>query len=275
LVEEEYLYDVTAALDILPRSFYPAPIGDPYIANLPAACTRVLDVASSSEKFSIAAVSLLPPLANPSKIIAAPINFQSHIDFDLLGSDIAHSHKISHITEAGLFLKATSSLAGVGNGFVIQFPARRNDFELELVVVIGTQCHDVEESRALEVVAGYSIGLDMTVRGPEDRSFRKSHDGYSIVGPFLVTADEVECPDSLDMLLTINGEIRQSANTKDMVCGVRRLISMASKAYTLYPSDMIFCGTPDGVGEVVEGDHLACSISKLGALSIAVKSKPA
>jgi 2,4-diketo-3-deoxy-L-fuconate hydrolase len=235
----------------------------------------VLELASSSEKVSIAATSLLPPLANPSKIIAAPINFQSHIDFDLLGSDIAHSHKISHITEAGLFLKATSSLAGAGNGFVIQFQALRNDFELELVVVIGTQCHDVEESQALEVVAGYSIGLDMTVRGPEDRSFRKSHDGYSIVGPSLVTADEVEYPDSLDMLLTLNGEIRQRANTKDMVYGVRRLISMASKAYTLYPGDMIFCGTPDGVGEVVGGDHLACSISKLGTLSLAVKSKSA
>jgi len=113
LVEGDEVLDVSEALATLPALHYPMPLGDLLIRHLP-------EVSAAAQ--SLAQVKLLSPVANPSKIIAAPINYQSHIDLDLVDSEIAHKHTISHISHAGLFLKATSSLVGPGEGFEIQFP---------------------------------------------------------------------------------------------------------------------------------------------------------
>ena len=113
LVEGDEVLDVSEALATLPALNYPMPLGDLLIRHLP-------EVSAAAQ--SLAQVKLLSPVANPSKIIAAPINYQSHIDLDLVDSEIAHKHTISHISHAGLFLKATSSLVGPGEGFEIQFP---------------------------------------------------------------------------------------------------------------------------------------------------------
>src|SRR3546814_19180819 len=102
--------------------------------------------------------------------------------------------------------------------------------------------------------AGYSIGLDMTVRGTEDRSFRKSGDCFAVLGPWLTTADEIADPDDLLLSFSVNGEKRQEASTREMTVGVAELISFAYHAYTLYPGDIIMTGTPDGVGPVAPGD---------------------
>lgn len=139
-------------------------------------------------------------------------------------------------------------------------------------MIIGQQCRAVGEAESLNMVAGYAIGLDMTVRGPEDRSFRKSHDSYSIVGPCLVTPDEVPNPDNLDMRLSVNGELRQDINTSELVYSVRRLIAYASETYTLYPGDILFTGTPHGVGPVTAGDEIKCAISGIGEMRVHVRN---
>jgi 2-keto-4-pentenoate hydratase/2-oxohepta-3-ene-1,7-dioic acid hydratase in catechol pathway len=174
------------------------------------------------------------------------------------------------IREIGLFLKATSSLIGPSDPVRIAFPDRRNDHEIELVAVIGRPGRNIRAEDALAHVAGYAIGLDMTVRGPEDRSFRKSIDTYSVLGPWLVTADELPDPSGLELELTVNGETRQKANTRDLVLSVPELIAFASSHYTLHPGDLLFTGTPEGVAPVAAGDRMVARIEGIGAMTVDV-----
>src|SRR4029079_12643343 len=138
-------------------------------------------------------VRLRSPVANPGKIIAAPVHYEKHLDEVRTGGQLTANnpaHSLS-IHKAGLFLKATSSLVGPGDGVVIRKPDRRTDHEVELVIVIGRKADRVSSDEAMACVAGYAIGLDISIRGSEDRSFRKSADTYSVLGPWLVTADEI------------------------------------------------------------------------------------
>jgi 2-keto-4-pentenoate hydratase/2-oxohepta-3-ene-1,7-dioic acid hydratase in catechol pathway len=125
-------------------------------------------------------------------------------------------------------------------------------------------------------VACYALGLDMTVRGREDRSFRKSVDGYAVLGPWMVTADELPDPDNVPISLTVNGETKQNSNTSQLIYNCRRLIEFASEFYTLYPGDLVYTGTPDGVGPVKPGDVIICrSAPALGELKINVRAHEA
>jgi 2-keto-4-pentenoate hydratase/2-oxohepta-3-ene-1,7-dioic acid hydratase in catechol pathway len=140
-------------------------------------------------------------------------------------------------------------------------------------MVIGKAGSDIPRACALDHVAGYCLGLDMTVRGREDRSFRKSIDGYAVLGPWMVTADEIADPDVLPLSLTVDGETRQNSNTKMLIYDCRRLIEFASSFYTLYPGDLIYTGTPEGVGPVKPGDTIVCRSSPvLGELKVAVRA---
>ncbi len=139
-------------------------------------------------------------------------------------------------------------------------------------VLIGRQGRDIAAERALDHVVGYAIGLDMTVRGPEDRSLRKSIDSYAVLGPWLVTADEIADPGTLDLELRVNGELRQRSNTRHLIFDVPKLIAYASAAYTLYPGDLIMTGTPEGVGPVVAGDVIEAEIEGIGAMTVAVRA---
>jgi 2-keto-4-pentenoate hydratase/2-oxohepta-3-ene-1,7-dioic acid hydratase in catechol pathway len=140
-------------------------------------------------------------------------------------------------------------------------------------MVIGKTGSDIPQSKALDYVAGYCLGLDMTVRGREDRSFRKSVDGYAVLGPWMVTADEIADPDKLPLELTVNGDTRQKSNTSQLIYDCRRLIEFASEFYTLYPGDLVYTGTPDGVGPVKPGDVIICrSAPVLGELKITVRA---
>ncbi len=179
----------------------------------------------------------------------------------------------SKILEAGMFLKANSALVGPSEGVPVRFPERRTDHEVELVMVIGKAGSDISQAKALDHVAGYCLGLDMTVRGREDRSFRKSVDGYAVLGPWFVTADEIPDPDAVPISLTVNGEKRQDSNTSQLIYNCRRLIEFASEFYTLYPGDLLYTGTPDGVGPVKPGDVIVCrSAPALGELTIKVRA---
>ena len=113
-------------------------------------------------------------------------------------------------------------------------------------------------------------GLDITERGPQERSLRKSIDGYSVLGPWLTTADALIDPSGLELELKVNGETRQRANTRDLIVDVADLIVLASSYYTLHAGDVIMTGTPEGVGPVKSGDVIDASISGVGQMRVKV-----
>ena len=272
LVEGAFVRDVTSALDVLPAYRYPLPSHDVLIANLRPGNRS--DTRSIAHSFRWQSVKLLSPVANPGKIIAAPVNYQKHIE-EVKADSQLHQNNPAHtitIQKAGLFLKATSSLVGPGEGVALRHLDRRNDHEVELALVIGKTANNVPASQALNYVAGYAIGLDITIRGTEDRSFRKSPDSYTVLGPWLVTADEIPNPGDLDLEIAVNGEARQKSNTKYMILGVPELIELASSFYTLYPGDIISTGTPEGVSPIVPGDTIVATIEKIGTMEVRVRA---
>jgi 2-keto-4-pentenoate hydratase/2-oxohepta-3-ene-1,7-dioic acid hydratase in catechol pathway len=272
LVDESAVRDVTPAFDDLLKGQYPFPRHDVVVAALAERGDLIREVAARAVPVPLDQVTLNVPVANPGKIVAAPVNYRRHLQEVRDQIELNHGNEahMREIREIGLFLKATSSLTGPDGPVVIGRPDRRNDHEIELVVVIGRTCKNVSEADALAQVAGYTIGLDMTVRGPEDRSFRKSLDSYSVLGPWLVTADEIPDPSSLSLELTVNGETRQKAHTQDLVMSVPELIAYASSFYTLYPGDVLFTGTPEGVSEVKAGDLMRARIDAIGEISVRV-----
>jgi len=274
LVEDFMVRDVTAALDVLPAYRYPLPPYDVFIANLDRVAERARAITAGSPQLPVSGVKFLSPVANPSKVIGAPVNYQKHLD-EVRGDAQLHHGSQTHtvpIHQMGLFLKASSSLVGPGEGIVLRKLDRRNDHEVELAVVIGKRVNNVSAGEAMKYVAGYAIGLDITVRGPEERSLRKSPDSYAVLGPWLVTADEIPNPGDLNLKITVNGEERQNSNTKYMILGVPQLIEFASAFYTLNPGDVILTGTPEGVSPIQPGDTVVATIEKIGSMEVKVRT---
>lgn len=272
LVEGDVVKDVSTVLARLPKASYPLPRHDLLIAHLDELRPAILDIATRARALPIGSVSLLSPVANPGKVVAAPVNYTEHLKEVLKDPGIHHNQLINEIHKAGVFLKAASSVVGASHGVRLRFPDRRNDHEVELSVVIGRTAANVSAADALSHVAGYCIGLDMTLRGPEERSLRKSIDSYTVFGPWLVTADEIADPGALDLKLEVNGEARQVANTRDLILGVPALIAFVSSFYTLHPGDVLMTGTPQGVGPVKPGDTLTASIDKIGTMQVKVSA---
>jgi 2,4-didehydro-3-deoxy-L-rhamnonate hydrolase len=273
LVRGRNVHDVSPILDALPPLRYPLPFGDALIANLGALRERMERLADSAPPRPVAEVRLKSPVANPSKIIGTPANYHAHVEEARLDAEISvyNAGRQRTVEEQGLFLKASSSLVGPSEGVTVKFPDRRTDHEAELGIVIGRKTGFVAEADALGVVAGYAIALDMVVRGKEDRSFRKSPDTYAVLGPWLVTPDELGNPDDLQFTLHVNGELRQAANTKEMIIGCARQISWASSIYTLYPGDIIMSGTCAGVAPVKPGDVMTLDFARIGTMTVPVK----
>ena len=274
IVDGESVRDVTSALDVLPQVRYPLPKHDPLIAHLPQVLTRARSLATSAAPLPLAERMFLSPVASPGKLVAAPVNYHAHLD-EVRADKALHQNNPAHtvtIHTAGLFLKATSSLVGPGEGVVIRKPDRRTDHEVELAVVIGKEGSNIPRADAMEYIAGYTIGLDITIRGSEDRSFRKSVDTHSVLGPWLVTADEIADPGDLDLEIAVNGEQRQKSNTSRLILSVPELIELASSFYTLYPGDVIFTGTPEGVSPIEAGDEIVATIEKIGTMRVRVRA---
>jgi 2,4-didehydro-3-deoxy-L-rhamnonate hydrolase len=277
VVRGDLVHDVTEAQTEIRKSAPYAMKGDAVIAALPQWRERIERMADKAAGKPITSVKLLPPVARPTKLTCAPTNYQAHIEemakaSQQPGSQIVRAHS-SKILEAGMFLKANSALVGPSEGVPVRFPDRRTDHEVELVMVIGKAGSDISQAKALDHVAGYCLGLDMTVRGREDRSFRKSVDGYAVLGPWFVTADEIPDPDAVPISLTVNGEKRQDSNTSQLIYNCRRLMEFASEFYSLYPGDLLYTGTPEGVGPVKPGDVIVCrSAPVLGELTIKVRA---
>jgi 2-keto-4-pentenoate hydratase/2-oxohepta-3-ene-1,7-dioic acid hydratase in catechol pathway len=270
LVQDDAVRDVTAVLEKLGRFGYPLPKYDPFIASLQSLKPKLEAAARTGKAIPLDRVKLLAPVANPGKIIAAPVNYAKHLQEALADKGIHHGNLVNEIHKAGMFLKATSAVVGPGEGVKLVHTDRRNDHEVELALVIGRSAKNVSAAAALDYIAGYCIGLDMTIRGPEERSLRKSPDSYCVLGPWLATPDEVGDPGSLQVSITVNGEPRQDASTSDLILGVGELIAWGSSFYTLHPGDVILTGTPQGVGPVRPGDTMHARIDRIGAMQVRV-----
>lgn len=271
VITGDLVHDVTAIQQQIRTSAPYAMQGDAVVQALPGCRDRLLDEAAKVSGVPLNAVKLLAPVARPSKVVAAPSNYKSHIAE--MGTGRAPGSKFSgNIKEDGVFLKANSAIVGPSQGVPVRFPERRTDHELELVIIIGKQGTDIPAAKALDHIAGYCLGLDMVVRGPEDRSLRKSMDGYAVLGPWMVTADEIPDVEDIPLALKVNGEPRQQCNTKDLVLNIRGLIEYASAFYTLHPGDCFYSGTTSGVGPVKPGDTITVECPLIGTMTVPVRA---
>ena len=266
----EEVVDVTEAFAAIPKPTWPYPRSDWVIQHFEDVRSTVENMCETGVRVPLPGVKLRAPVANPGKIIGAPINYKDHIAEANADTQINHGKTFTELDKFGLFLKANSSLIGCSEEIEIPFADRRTDHEVELAVVIGRKAKRVSRQEALDYVFGYAVGLDMTVRGPEFPGFRKSADTFCVLGPWIVTKDEIADPNRLDMSIRVNGDVKQSSNTKYLIFDVQRLIEYASAMYTLYPGDVIMTGTPAGVGPVAPGDILEASIAGIGSMSVRV-----
>jgi len=214
-------------------------------------------------RHSCQSIRVLPLVPDPTKVIAAPVNYRDHQ---------AEMMEDYHIDSLGVFLKAPSSVVGHGDIVRLPYTDRRFDQEGELALVIGRTTANVPVDKALDVVAGYTCLLDMTMRGGEDRSTRKSFDTFTPVGPYLVTPDEVGALSELQLRTKVNGILRQDADIADLIWGVPELISYASSVMTLQPGDIITTGTPAGIGQVSNDDTISVEIDRVGTLTVSVSA---
>lgn len=279
LVEGNRVFDVSAALATLPPSQWPWPPGDPLLRHLPTLQQAIGRCRPGASSLPLQAVQLHSPVTAPTKLMAVPANYRLHVEQDTRDPGVdqgVHRKALEGIERPadvyGLFLKANSCLVGPAEGLALTMPDRRTDHEVELAVVISREGRSITRDQAMQHVAAYCIGLDMTLRGKEDRSFRKSPDGYAVLGPWLVTADEIPDPHALTLSLWINGELRQRSSTGAMTIDIPDLIVLASSMYTLHPGDVILTGTPEGVGPVQPGDELRAACDGIGEMTLRVRA---
>lgn len=278
VVEGTTVRDTSALQAIIRERVRYTYMGDPVVAFAHTAEGRqeLAHAASKAEPVPLESLALLAPVARMTKVIGAPTNYQKHIaEMAPKRAELGLGYT-ADVGQDGLFLKANSAIVGPSEGIPLRFPERRTDHEGEIVIVIGKQGSDIPLASALDYIAGYCLGLDMVVRGREDRSFRKSCDGYAVLGPWLATSDEISDPEAIPFELSVNGTIRQKSNTANLVYGIQRLVQFASSFYTLYPGDLIYTGTPEGVGQVHPGDLITVtSAPQLGTLEISVAARKA
>mgnify|MGYP003667348746 CR=1 FL=1 len=272
IVRDDHVFDVTAALDSLPSFRYPFPLGDQLIANLDRLAPQMEKLADAGEGIPVAKIDFLSPVANPTKIIGVPQNYEEHALESTADHGISQGKPRRKMEDQGLFLKSNSALVGPSEGVALRFSDRRTDHEAELGMVIGKYGSDISYDDAMDYVAGFAIAMDMVVRGPEDRSFRKSVDTYAVLGPWLVTADEIPDPGNLDFHLSVGGELRQKNNTSNLILDLPGQIVWASQFYALHPGDIIMSGTCAGVNRVQPGDVMHLEFEGIGAMDVPVRA---
>jgi 2-keto-4-pentenoate hydratase/2-oxohepta-3-ene-1,7-dioic acid hydratase in catechol pathway len=231
--------------------------------------------ARSERPIALDRVQLRAPVLNPGKVIATASNYASHVAEmrDTVLERVA-GRVDQWLLDFDVFLKAPSSIIGPSESLVL--PAqpisegKEVHHESELTFVVGRGGSHIAEHDALDHVLGYTIGLDMTVRGDGDRSRRKSYDTFTPIGPWIATRDEIPDPHALDVVLVVDGETRQRANTADLLVDIPRIIAYASSIMRLEPGDVILTGAPPGVGEVRAGEVMTASIRGIGTMTIPV-----
>lgn len=215
---------------------------------------------------SLSEVDLESPIETPGKIVAAPSNYAEHQE-EMSGGPTT--------TPDSYFLKAPSSIIGPGETIELPFADRRVDHEVELAFLMEEDVKDVSTDEVLESVFGYTILLDISLRGDEDRSNRKSYDTFTVVGPCVATPDEIGDPQDLDMELQVNSETKQDSNTTHMILSCAEFVDLASTATTIQAGDLVTTGTPSGVGPLADGDVVDAEIESVGSMTVDVRERDA
>jgi len=261
VVDDAHLVDITDLIgaDV---AAWPPVAATRLIAEFSARRPQITQALPTLPRLPLAGLVLRTPVPWPNKVIAYPVNYHDH------GREMQAGYRADH---QGFFLKPCSSLSGAGEPIELpHVPGREVHHEAELAIVIGRQCRGIRREDWQDHVFGYACLLDMVVRGKEERVFRKAFDTFCPVGPWIVTADEVGDPTALQMQLWVNGQLRQQANTRDLVLDIPGMVQMAAAVMTLYPGDIIATGTPAGVGPVVGGDTVRIRIERVGEMQVPV-----
>lgn len=217
--------------------------------------------------FALPEVRLCAPVRSPQKILAIGLNYADHI------AETGRQKPDRQVW----FAKLPNAVNGPYDPIQIPKASSSIDYEAELVVVIGKRCRHVLRENAASVVFGYMAGNDVSVRDWQAHTpqwiLGKSFDTHAPVGPWIVTADEIGDPHTLGIRCLVNGEVRQNSNTKNLIFSVYDQIAHLTQAMTLFPGDLIFTGTPGGVGMAMNppsflkaGDTVRVEIDRIGAL---------
>ena len=261
IVRDDVIVDVTDAAGAVSGEWPPVAMNR-LIANF-AELKRKLEAAARGPGIPLAGVRLLTPVPWPSKVVAYPVNYHDH------GAEMSVGYRANN---QGFFLKPPSAISGPSDPIVLPVnDGRRIDHECELAIIIGRQGRDIPRSRYRDYIFGYSCLIDAVIRGKEERVARKAFDTFCPVGPWIVTEDEIgDAASQLQGTLWVNGEIKQDANTRDLVLDIPGMIEMASSIMTLYPGDIIATGTPAGVGPIRAGDTVKITFERVGTMTLDV-----
>jgi ureidoglycolate lyase len=248
------------------------------IAQWDSLAPRLASAATPRAAIPLAEVTLLAPVARPEKIMAIGLNYADHIAESASAGVFTPKDQV-------WFAKMPSAINGPFAD--VQHPkvTQKLDYEVELVAVIGKGGRHIPREEAHRHIFGYAVGNDVSVRDWQLRTHQwvlgKSFDTHAVIGPAIVTADEVGDPHGLAIKCFVNGQLRQNSNTRHLVFNVWDQVAELSKAMTLKPGDIIFTGTPGGVGMAMTppsflqpGDVVRCEIEKLGAIENRVVAEP-
>ncbi len=258
--------------------------------------SKLSEIAGSADDLIVPdSVRLLAPIPRPGKIIALAGNYSEHIKEANIsrGFQLGLSDSPRNTTVPRPFIMPATAVTGPEKEIPWPVYSETIDYELELGVVIGKLAKNIESQDALSFVAGYTIVNDVSARSvtfvknrakrPWDEFYDwlngKWADGFCPMGPYLLTADEIDDVQNLDMKLTVNGQVRQNANTSQMIYSVADIVSFLSHIMTLEAGDIIATGTPSGVAMATgnflkAGDRIDASIEKLGTLTNTLGQKP-
>ncbi|NMP21126.1 2-hydroxyhepta-2,4-diene-1,7-dioate isomerase [Sulfobacillus sp. DSM 109850] len=217
-------------------------------------------VTQSGPVFADSQVKWLPPV-NPSKIIGLALNYRNH----------AAELGLEEPPEPALFFKPPSALIGHRQAIVYPTGASYCHYETEVAVVMGRRCRRIKANEALDYVRGYTIANDFTCRDFIRNTFRppvraKGFDTFCPLGPAIVSREMIDNPDNLEIVTRVNGTVRQTGNTRQLMMSIPEIIAYLASFMTLEPGDVILTGTPEGISPVEPGDVIVSEIEGLGAL---------
>ena len=229
-------------------------------------------IISTSFQDKLETFSILNPLPNPSKIICLTFNYPKH----------AKEQNYESTKEPVIFIKPRTTLCGTNSEIRCPNFVKQLDYEIELAVIIGNTCKNIDEASAKNYVFGYMVFNDVSARDiqMQDKQFTrgKSFDTFAPCGPWITTSDEVTDPENLQMTTMVNGQIRQNSSTNNMFINISSILSKLSKVMTLEKGDIITTGTPEGVALnnpdtpfLKDGDKIDMEIEKLGKIQNTVK----
>jgi len=236
-------------------------------------CNEIKDkISSTSFQNKLETFSILNPLPNPSKIICLTFNYPKH----------AKEQNYESTKEPVIFIKPRTTLCGTNSEIRCPNFVKQLDYEIELAVIIGNTCKNIDKASAKNYVFGYMVFNDVSARDiqMQDKQFTrgKSFDTFAPCGPWITTSDEVTDPENLQMTTMVNGQIRQNSSTNNMFINISSILSKLSKVMTLEKGDVITTGTPEGVALnnpdipfLKDGDMIDMEIEKLGKIQNTVK----